>query len=59
MPARSASPELKAMVCCVDDKCLMTRRPRAAAPQNVEGWTRGGGTRGQRSSDTADPNSRS
>eukprot|EP00969_Alexandrium_andersonii_P047109 2067079-Alexandrium_andersonii.AAC.1 len=36
MPASSASPELKAMVFCVVDHCLMSRAPRTRAPPHVE-----------------------
>eukprot|EP00969_Alexandrium_andersonii_P132586 5862842-Alexandrium_andersonii.AAC.1 len=36
MPASSASPELKAMVFCVVDRCLMARAPRTHTPPHVE-----------------------
>eukprot|EP00969_Alexandrium_andersonii_P000491 21051-Alexandrium_andersonii.AAC.1 len=36
MPASSASPELRAMVFCVVDQCLMVWDPHMAAPPRVE-----------------------
>eukprot|EP00969_Alexandrium_andersonii_P251083 11097755-Alexandrium_andersonii.AAC.1 len=36
MPASSACPELKAMVFCVVDQCLMARRPRTHTPPQVD-----------------------
>eukprot|EP00969_Alexandrium_andersonii_P151213 6686082-Alexandrium_andersonii.AAC.1 len=35
-PANSASPELKAMVFCVVDQCLMARRPRTHTPPQMD-----------------------
>eukprot|EP00969_Alexandrium_andersonii_P072449 3196837-Alexandrium_andersonii.AAC.1 len=36
MPAKSASPELSAIVFCVVSQCLMARAPRAQTPPHVD-----------------------
>eukprot|EP00969_Alexandrium_andersonii_P109162 4815895-Alexandrium_andersonii.AAC.1 len=36
MPANSASPELRAMVFCAVDQCLMARSPRTRTPPQVD-----------------------